>query len=108
VNIANLRRLRAIALSALGFGVVAGCVQASAQAAQTTDNKPPSTQAATSSKPNVVFILADNVGYGDMGRMAAASCAGIRRLEPSRLPARGCASRSSSSKLHAVRRAPRS
>jgi len=37
-------------------------------------------------KPNVIFILADNVGYGDMGPYGAASCAECRRHAPISLP----------------------
>ena len=43
-------------------------------------------------RPNVVFILADNVGYGDLGPTAGASCA-VHQLRPSTSsPARVCAS----------------
>ena len=41
-------------------------------------------------KPNVVFILADNVGYGDLGPMAAANCAARRRRASTSWRARGC------------------
>ena len=37
------------------------------------------TASAQQPKPNILFILADNIGYGDMGLMAAASCAARRR-----------------------------
>ena len=45
-------------------------------------------------KPNVVFILADNVGYGDLVPTVAASCAARRRRASTSSPARACASRS--------------
>jgi len=48
-----------------------------------------------SNKPNVVFILADNVGYGDLGHMAAASCAGLRRHASMHWLKRDCVSRNS-------------
>ena len=42
---------------------------------------------AQAQKPNVVFILADNVGYGDMGPYGAGSCADARRRASTSLPA---------------------
>ena len=45
--------------------------------------------AAAQQKPNVVFILADNVGYGDMGPMAAASCGACPPRASISLPSRG-------------------
>jgi len=47
--------------------------------------------AAQQTKPNVIFILADNVGYGDMGPYGAASCAECRRHAPISLPWRASA-----------------
>ena len=46
---------------------------------------------AQGNKPNVVFILADNVGYGEWARTAAASCGDTRRRASTSSPARGCA-----------------
>ena len=43
---------------------------------------------AQEAKPNVVFILADNVGYGDLGPTAGVSCAVRRRHGSTGLPAR--------------------
>ena len=58
-------------------------------------------------KPNVVFILADNVGYGDLGLMAAASCAEHRRPASTNSPMRGYGSRSPGrTSLHAIARGP--
>ena len=47
--------------------------------------------AAAQQKPNVVFILADNVGYGDLGSTAAASCAARRHRASTSSPAKVCA-----------------
>ena len=45
--------------------------------------------AAEDKKPNVVFILADNVGYGDLDPTAAVNCAGRRRRASTRLAREG-------------------
>jgi hypothetical protein len=45
---------------------------------------------AQQSHPNVVFILADNVGYGDLGPMGAESCEGLRRPALTSLPTKAC------------------
>ena len=58
-------------------------------------------------KPNVVFILADNVGYGDLVPTAAASCAARRRRASISSPAKDCGSRSIWSSRAAHRRARR-
>ena len=43
-------------------------------------------------KPNVVFILADNVGYGDLVPTVAASCGGFPTPRaPTNSPAKGFA-----------------
>ena len=60
---------------------------------------------AQQNKPNVVFILLDNVGYGDWALTAAASCAERPRRASTSLPARACGSRSSWSNLPVRRRA---
>jgi arylsulfatase A-like enzyme len=45
-----------------------------------------------SNKPNVVFILADNIGYGDLDHMAAASCVGLQRRASMHWLKRDCVS----------------
>ena len=55
-------------------------------------------------KPNVVFILADNVGYGDLGSYGGGECAEHRPLVSTSWPARDCVSRSSWSSRPARRR----
>ena len=56
-------------------------------------------------KPNVVFILADNVGYGDLGSYGGGELRGAPTPRIDAWPARDCASRSFwSSRLHAVAR----
>ena len=47
--------------------------------------------AATGQKPNVVFILGDNIGYGDMGPYGGGELRGYPTPEPTRWPARVCA-----------------
>jgi hypothetical protein len=42
-------------------------------------------------KPNVIFILADNVGYGIWVPTVAPSCAARRHRASTSSPARGCA-----------------
>ena len=79
-----------VALLASVVGVPMACMPAMAQQPQ---------------KPNVVFILIDNVGYGDLGPTAAASSAEHRRRGSTSSPARVCASRSTWSNLPAHRRA---
>ena len=59
-------------------------------------------------KPNVVFILADNVGYGDLGSYGGGELRGAPTPRLDRLPARDCVSRSFSSSRPARPRAPRS
>ena len=46
-------------------------------------------------KPNVVFILADNVGYGDLGSYGGGELRGAPTPRIDQLPARDCVSRSS-------------
>ena len=43
------------------------CAKAQAQSRVTGQTQPASASSVTGSRPNVVFILADNVGYGDLG-----------------------------------------
>ena len=64
-------------VGAFGFALLAFYLSPAAQAAETN--------------PNVVLILADNVGYGDLGPTAAASCAAFRRPGSTRWRARACA-----------------
>jgi hypothetical protein len=45
--------------------------------------------AAQQQKPSILFILADNVGYGDIGTYGAASCAGLLRRWPGQKEHRG-------------------
>ena len=52
---------------------------------------------AADTKPNVVFILADNVGYGDLGPYGGGELRGARRRASTNLPKKGFGSRSSSS-----------
>jgi hypothetical protein len=63
---------------------------------------------AADQKPNVVFILADNVGYGDLGPYGGGELRGYATPRSDQLAARGCASRSSSSSPPALHHAPRS
>jgi hypothetical protein len=63
--------------------LLGGTTLAAASAIATSDNtlNVARAQQATGSQqqtPNVVFILSDNVGYGDLGHMVEASCA-VRR-----------------------------
>ena len=61
-------------------------------AAVTVASTPAVTQ--QTQKPNVVFILADNVGYGDLGPYGGANCAAHRRQISTASPVRACVSRS--------------
>jgi hypothetical protein len=45
---------------------------------------------AQGNKPNVVFILADNVGYGDMGPYGGGELRGIRHHASTSSLARAC------------------
>ena len=65
------------------------------------------TAAAQQKQPNVVFILADNVGYGDLGPYGGGELRGHRHRASTSSPARVCASRSMWSSLAAHHRAPR-
>jgi hypothetical protein len=56
-------------------------------------------------KPNVVFMLADNVGYGDLGPYGGGELRGARRRASTSSPMRGCGSRSTWSNQAARRRA---
>jgi hypothetical protein len=56
---------------------------------------PPLASAQQLQKPNVVFVLADNVGYGDLGHTAAVSCGALRRRVWTSWLTKECVSRSS-------------
>ena len=58
-------------------------------------------------KPNVVFILADNVGYGDLGAYGGGELRGAPTPSIDHWPARDCGSPSSWSNRPARRREPR-
>jgi hypothetical protein len=65
--------------------VCASCAKAQPGGSAVGGSQPAST--GDNGKPNVVFILADNVGYGDMGPYGAGSCADARRRASTSLPA---------------------
>ena len=62
---------------AFGFALLAFYLSPAAQAAET--------------KPNVVFILADNVGYGDLGPYGGGELRGAHAADRRSSPARACA-----------------
>jgi arylsulfatase A-like enzyme len=45
---------------------------------------------AQQSKPNILFILADNIGYGDIGAYGAGTCAGRRHHASINWPPKAC------------------
>ena len=58
-------------------------------------------------KPNIVFMLADNLGYGELGPTAAASFAVRPPRGLTRWPAKACGFSISTSRRSARRRGPR-
>jgi len=62
---------------------------------------------AAGSKPNIVFILADNVGHATSARTAGENCGGVRRRVSTRWRAKDCGSPNIWSSQRAHRRAQR-
>ena len=93
----KIRRIQTLLLTLLGAAFVT-IVLFSAVASARAQNQ----------KPNVVFILADNVGYGDLGPYGGGELRGYPTPRSTSLPAKVCASRNFSSSPPAPRRAPRS
>jgi arylsulfatase len=63
----KLRALAAVVTTVSTALLCASCAKAQPGGNATGASQPASTGDASGKKPNVVFILADNVGYGDMG-----------------------------------------
>jgi hypothetical protein len=56
---------------------------------------------AADKKPNIVFMLVDNLGYGELGVYGGVFCAVRRRRALTSLPAKACACSISTSRLSA-------
>ena len=96
MRVATRKILRTLALFTSCLSLLSGYARAQESRPQTPEVEEPAeaapdtTPIAADKKPNVVFILADNVGYGDLGSTAAESCAGLPHLGSMSLRSREC------------------
>ncbi len=89
-------------------GMLIGSLRLGTMAAALMFGAGPAPAQAPDRKPNIVFMLADNLGYGELGAYGGGILRARRRRASTRSPAKACACSTSTSKRNARRRGRRS